>query len=103
MAKYDIYIGTEIEEATAHGAEYVYDGMDPAHALCMLVNDKKIMNEIVKEHPDITELAAFDDDLCASIFMRDYGFYELHVYVGQTDTLLTYEMVVMGAYERVGR
>lgn len=89
MPKYDIYIGTENQEATAHGPEYVCYGVNPAHALCMLTNNKKIMDEIRKEHADITELFAFDDDMSASIFMLDYGAYELHVYGYETETVMT--------------
>lgn len=89
MAMYDIYIGTENQVATAHGAEYVSYGVNPAHALCMLTNNKKIMDEICKEHPDVTELFAFDADMSASIFIGKYGTYELHVYGYGTETVMT--------------
>lgn len=89
MAAYDIYIGTKNEEATAHGPEFVQDGMNPADALAKFVCDERAFAEIRSQHPDFTDLYAFDDDMGASVYQLDDGAWELHVYVDDTDTAIT--------------
>lgn len=89
MKSFDIFIGTNGEEATAHGAEYVYDGLNPADALTRLVADLYAMRELHGHHESVTELSAFDDDMSASLFPLEDGSYELHIYVGDGDTVIT--------------
>lgn len=89
MKSFDIYIGTNGEEATAHGAEYVYDGLNPADALTRFVADLYAMRELHDHYESVTELSAFDDEMSASIFPLEDGSYELHIYVDETDTAIT--------------
>ena len=80
MTKHSIYIGTNGEEATSHGAEYVQDGMNPADALSKFVNDADTMREVRGDHPELTSIAAFDDEISAAVYPLDDGSWELHVY-----------------------
>jgi hypothetical protein len=41
---YDIYVGTNGEEATAHGPDYAYEGMNPADALTRMVFTERERN-----------------------------------------------------------
>lgn len=89
MTAYDIYIATNNEEATAHGAEFTYDGMNPADALARFIADADAMGAARGMHDGITEFTAMDDDLVASVYPLDDGAFELHIYAGETDTAIT--------------
>ena len=89
MTSYDIYIGTNGSEATDHGAEFTYDGLNPADALSKFVADPEAMADARARHADLTELAAFDDGMNASISPLDDGSFELHIYADETDTAIT--------------
>ena len=89
MTKHSIYIGTNGEEATAHGAEYVQDGMNPADALAKFVNDADTMREVRGDHPELTSIAAFDDEISAAVYPLDDGSWELHIHIGEADTAIT--------------
>lgn len=88
-SSYDIYIGTNNEEPTAHGAEYVFDGFNPADAITRFVSSEDAMRELRMHYDNVTELSAFDDEMSASIFPLEDGSYELHIYVDETDTAIT--------------
>lgn len=80
MTKYSIYIGTDGEEATSHGADYVYGGMNPADALAKFINDMDVMREVRNDRPGLASIEAFDDDMSAAVYPLEDGAWELHVY-----------------------
>jgi hypothetical protein len=85
MTAYDIYIGTNGEEATSHGPEYVYEGMNPADAITKMVADADLMHEIRSNLADIDVFEASDDDMVAALWCCDDGSYELHIQTGMLD------------------
>ena len=90
MTTYDIYTGYNNEEATGHGAEFVYSGMNPADALSRFVADSDVMREIRDATKgELTEITAFDDEMTASVYPLEDGTFELHLYVNDTDTAIT--------------
>ena len=90
MAMYDIYIGYNNNEATARGAVFEYNGMNPADALAKFAADYSAMRE-AHEMGDgkLTEITAFDDEMSASIYPLDNGTYELHLYIDSNDIAIT--------------
>ena len=90
MTTYDIYAGYNNEEATGHGAEHVYAGMNPADALSRFVADPDVMRSIRETNKgELTELTAFDDEMSASVYPLEDGKFELHLYANDTDTAIT--------------
>ena len=90
MAKFDIYTGYNGEEATGRGAEYAYDGMNPADALAKFVADSDLMRSIRDTAKgEITEIAAFNDDMNVSVYPLEDGTFELHLYLDDNDIAVT--------------
>lgn len=89
MKQFDIYVGTNGEEATSHGAEYVFCGYNAADALTRFVANEDAIDELRHDHLDFDMLAAFDDETSASLFPLDDGCWELHVYADDADMAIT--------------
>ena len=89
MKQFDIYVSFDGEEATSHGAEYVFCGYNAADALTRFVADEDAIDELRHDHLDFDELAAFDGELSASLFPLDDGSWELHIHHGFTDDVIT--------------
>lgn len=89
MTVYDIYLGTGSEEPTSHGAEVLWEGMNPADALSKYMDNEDAMNEMLRMHEDVNEIAAFDDEMSAHAYKVENGAWELHVYVGDADVAIT--------------
>lgn len=89
MRTYDIYVGTSSEEATGHGAEFVYDGFNPADALARFVADADAMSELRTHRPDWTSIEAYDEETSAAAYKLDDGTCELHVYEDGGDMAIT--------------
>ena len=83
MTKYDIYIGTDGNEATSHGAEYVHYGLNPADAV------SRFISESHDEIRNADEVCAFDGDMTATAFLAADGTWELHVSDGESDVAVT--------------
>ena len=89
MKQFDIYVGVNGEEATSHGAEYVFEGYGPADALARFVADPDAIAELRGHRPNFEQLVAFDDEESASMFPLDDGSWELHAYVDEADVVVT--------------
>lgn len=90
MATFDIYTGYNGEEATGHGAEFVFDGMNPADALAKFVADYDLMRSIRDAAKgELTSITAFDDDFVASVYPSEDGTFELHLYIDEADIEVT--------------
>ena len=89
MKQYDIYVGTNGEEATSHGAEFVFSGYNPADALTRFVSDAQAMGELRHDRPDYEQLAAFDDEMSARLYPLEDGSWELHILTDEADTVVT--------------
>lgn len=90
MATFDIYTGYNDEEATGRGAEYVYDGMNPADVLARFVANADLMHEIRgATNGELTEITAFNDEMTASAYPLEDGTFELHLHIGTDDIAIT--------------
>lgn len=83
MTTYDIFTSTNDQEATAHGADYVWEGINPADAVA------KFISANGSDIQGVTEITAFDDDMSASGYPLPSGEWELHLYINDTDTAIT--------------
>lgn len=89
MKQYDIYVGTNGEEATSHGAEFVHEGYNPADALTGFVANSGAMQMLHRDTPDFDELAAFDGEMSAMLYPLEDGSWELHILTDEADTVVT--------------
>lgn len=80
---YDIYTSNNNHEATGHGADYVCVGINPADAVAKFIGANGSSLE------GVTEVTAFDDEMSASAYPLPSGEWELHVYIGESDTAIT--------------